>query len=66
MSEDSLDEFIKVYNIESIVNKPIRYKNHKKLSWTDLTLVNKQESFLEAKTIKTGLSYFHKMVFFAF
>ena len=62
MSEPSLDEFCQKYNLVSIVNKPSCFKNPKNPSCIDLMLTNKQERFLKAKTIETGLSDFHKMV----
>ena len=63
MSEPSLNEFCQTYNLESIVNKPTCFKNPKNPSCIDLMLTNKQERFLKAKTVETGLSDFHKMVF---
>ena len=62
MSEPSLDEFCQTYNLVSILNKPTRFKNSKNPSCIDLMQTNKQERFLKAKTIETGLSDFHKMV----
>ena len=62
MSEPSLDEFCQTYNLVSIVNKPTCLKNPKNPSCIGLMLTNKQERFLKAKTIETGLSDFHKMV----
>ena len=62
MSEPSLYEFCQTCNLESIVNKPTCFKNPKNPSCIDLVLTNKQESFLKAKTVETGLSDFHKMV----
>ena len=62
MSEPSLDEFCQTYNLVSIVNKPTCFKNPKNPSCIDLMLTNKQERFLKANTIETGLSDFHKMV----
>ena len=62
MSEPSLNEFCQTYNLESIVNKPTCLKNPKNPSCIDLVLTNKQESFLKAKTVETGLSDFHEMV----
>ena len=62
MSEPSLDEFCQNYNLESILNKPTCFKNPKNPSCIDLVLTNKQERFLKAKTVETGLSDFHKMV----
>ena len=62
MSEPSLDEFCQTYNLVSIVNKPTCFKSPKNPSCIDLMLTNKQERFLKAKTIETGLFDFHKMV----
>ena len=62
ISEPSLNEFCQTYNLESIVNKPTCFKNPKNPSCIDLMLTNKQERFLKAKTVETGLSDFHKMV----
>ena len=62
MSEPFLDEVCQTYNLESIVNKPNFFKNHKNYSCIDLMLTDKQERFLQAKTVETGLSDFHKMV----
>ena len=62
MSEHSLNKFCQTYNLESIVNKPTCLKNPKNPSCIDLMLTNKQERFLKAKTVETGLSDFHKMV----
>ena len=59
MSEPSLNEFCQTNNLESIVNKPTCLKNPKNPSCIDLVLTNKQESFLKAKTVETGLSDFH-------
>ena len=62
MSEPSLDEFCQTYILESIINKPTCFKIPKNPSCIDLELTNKQESFLKAKTVETGLSDFRKMV----
>ena len=62
MNELSLNEFCQAYNLESIVNKPTCFKNPKIPSCIDLMQANKQERFLKAPTIETGLSDFHKMV----
>ena len=62
MSEPSLNEFCQTYNLESIVDKPTCFKNPKNPSCIDLMLNNKQERFLKAKTLETGLSDFHKMI----
>ena len=62
MSEPSLNEFCQTYNLESIVNKPTCFKNPKNPSCIDLMLTIKQERFLKAKTVQTGLSDIHKMV----
>ena len=62
MSEPSLYEFFQTYNLESIVNKPTCFKNPKYPSCIDLVLTNKQEKFLKAKTVETGLSDFRKMM----
>ena len=62
MSEPSLNEFCQTYNLESIVNKPICFKNPKNPSCIDLMLTDKQESFLKVKTVETGLSDFHKIL----
>ena len=66
MSEPSLNKFFQTYNLESIVNKPTCFKNAKNPSCIDLMLTNKQERFLKAKTVETGLSDFHKMVLSVF
>ena len=62
MSELSLDEFCQTYSLESIVSKPICFKNPKNPSSIDPVLTIKQERFLKAKTIETGLSHINKMV----
>ena len=66
MSEPSLNEFRQTYNLGSIVNKPTCFKNPKNPSCIDLVLTNKKERFLKAKTVETGLSDCHKMVFSVF
>ena len=66
MSEPSLDEFCKTYNLEGIVNKPTFFKSSKNPSCIDLVLTNKQESFLKAETVETGLSDFYKTLVSAF
>ena len=66
MSETSLDEFCQTYNLEKIINKPTCFKYPKNPLCIDLVLTNKQERFLKAKTVETGLSDFHKMVVFVF
>ena len=62
ISEPSLDAFCQTYNLESIINKTTCFKNTKNPSYIDLVLINKQERFLKAKTVETGLSDIHKMV----
>ena len=59
LSEPSLDEFSQTYNLVSIVSESTCFKNPKNHSCIDLMLTNKQERFLKAKTIATGLSDFH-------
>ena len=62
ISEPLLNELCQTYNLESIVNKPTCFKNPKNPSCIDLMLTNKQERFLKAKTVESGLSGFHKTV----
>ena len=66
MSELSLDEFCQTFSLESIVSKPIYFKNPKNPSCIDPVLTNKQERLkakrLKAKTFESGLSYINKMV----
>ena len=63
---DLNSEFCQRYSLVSIVNKLTCFKNPKNPSCIDLMLTNKQEKFLKAKTIETGLSDFHKMVLSVF
>ena len=63
MSEPSLNEFCQTYNLESIINKPTCFKNPKNPSCIHLMLTNKQERFLKAKSVETGLSDFPKWWF---
>ena len=62
MREPSLEKFCQTYNLECIVNKPTRFKNHKNPLCIGLMLSYEYERFLKAKTGKTELSDFHKMV----
>ena len=62
MTEPFLNKFCQTYNLESIVNRPTCLKSPKNPSCIDLMLTNKQERFLKAKTVETGLSDFHKIV----
>ena len=62
MSEPSLKKFCQSYNLESIATKPTCFKNPKNPSCIDLMLANKQERFLKAKIVETGLSDFNEMV----
>ena len=54
--------FCQTYYLESNINRPNCFKNPRNPSCLDRVLTNKQERFLKAKTVKNGLSDFHKMV----
>ena len=66
MSEHSSDKFCQTNNLEGNVNKPTSFKKPKNPSYIDLALTHKQEMFLKAKTVETGLSDFHNMVISVF
>ena len=62
MTEPPQNELCQTYNLESILNKRICFKNPKNPSCINLVLTNEQERFLKSKTVETRLSDFHIIV----
>ena len=61
MNEPPQNELCQTYNLESILNKRICFKNPKNPSCINLVLTNEQ-GFLKSKTVETRLSDFHIIV----
>ena len=62
ITENAMEEFMKVYNLKNLTKGPTFYKNLDKPSCIDLILTNRKKSFHSSHIIETGISDFHKMV----
>ena len=62
ISERSMHDFCNVYNLESLSNTPICFKNPENPSYINLLLKNSKSNFNEALVLESGLSDFHKLV----
>ena len=62
ITESSMHEFCNSCNLNTLCHKSTCYKNLEKPSWIDLFLTNSSMSFQNTQTIKTGFSYFLKLV----
>ena len=62
VKDSSVKNFCSSYNLTSMINKPMCFKNPEKPSCIDLILTNYSRSFQNSCTIETGLSDFHKLV----
>ena len=62
-NEPCLRNFLCENNLKNIVKQPTCFKNVENPSTIDLFLTNFANSYFSTKTVATGLSDFHKMVF---
>ena len=62
-NETIISDFISQHNLKNIVKYPPCFKNAENPTCIDLFLKNFPNSFQSTKTLTTGLSDFHKMVF---
>ena len=61
--EESIAEFLNLYNLKNAVKQNTCFKNSDKPTRIDLMLTNCPRSFQNMDTFKTGLSDFHKLTF---
>ena len=61
-TEDAMEEFMKVYNLNNLVKEATCFKNSEKPSCIKLILTNNSKLFQTSQIIETGISDFHKMV----
>ena len=61
--EESISEFLNLYNLRYLVKQNTCFKNPDKPRCIDLILTNCCHSFQNMDTFKTGLSGFHKVTF---
>ena len=62
VEDSSIKDFCSSFNLTSMINKHIYFKNPEKPSCIDLILTNCPRSFQNSCVIETGLSDFHKLV----
>ena len=63
MSENYLNDFFNVYNLQNIVKEPTCFKNHENPSCIDLLLINRPWCFENTVAVEAaGISDFHKIV----
>ena len=62
VEDSSVKSFCCSYNVRSMINRPICFKNPEKLSCIDLILTNCPRTFHNFCAFETGLSDFHKLV----
>ena len=61
--EESISEFLNLYNLKNLVNQNTCFKNPDKPTCIDLILTNCPRSFQNTDTFETELSDFHKLTF---
>ena len=61
--EESISEFLNLYNLKNLVKQSTCFKNPNKPTCIDLILTNCPRSFQNTDTFETGLSDFHKRTF---
>ena len=61
--EESIAEFLNLYNLKNLVKQNTCFKNPDKTTCIDLILTNCPRSFQNTETFETGLSDFHKLTF---
>ena len=61
--EESISEFLNLYNLRNLVKLNTCFKNADKPTCIDLILKNCSRSFQKTDTFETGLSDFHKLTF---
>ena len=61
--EESIAEFLNLYNLKNLVKQNTCFKNPDKPTCIDLILTNCPRSFQNTDTFETGLSDFHKLIF---
>ena len=61
ISEMTVSEFCKKYNLLNLVKDPTCYKNPSKPTCFDLIFTNFPKSFQHTQIFETGLSDFHKL-----
>ena len=61
--EESIVEFLKLYNLKNLVKQNTCSKNPDKPTFIDLILTNCPHSFQNTDTFNTGLSDFHMLTF---
>ena len=61
--EESIAEFLNLYNLKNLVKQNTCFKNPDKPTCIDLILTNCPRSFQNTDTFETGLSDFHKLTF---
>ena len=62
VSDPHMNDFCNGYNLSSLINEPIFYKNPDNLSCIDLILTNSPRSLQGSCVVETGLSDFHRIV----
>ena len=61
ISKRSVHDFCNVYNLQSLANTPICFKNLKNPSCIDLLLTNSKNNFDKTVVLESGLFDFHKL-----
>ena len=62
-SDAALTDFCSMYNLKNLITEPTCYKNAENPTSIDVILTNRFRSFRESRTIETGLSDYHKMIY---
>ena len=63
LEEESIAEFLNLYNLKNLVKQNTCFKNPDKPTFVDLILINCPRSFQNADTVIIGLLDFHKVTF---
>ena len=61
IEEESIAEFLKIYNLRNLVKQNTCFKNPDKATCIDLILTDYPRSFQNTDTFLKGLSDFHKL-----
>ena len=62
-SDVAFSDFCSMYNLKNLITEPTCYKNAENPTSINVILTNRFKSFRESRTIETGLSDYHKMIY---
>ena len=62
MSDQAMEDFCSLNNLESLIKKPTCYKNHENPTCIDLLFTNRPGYFQQSNVFETGIFDFHLLI----